>query len=312
MLPDGGYGALLHKLAAGIEVRYHSPVVAIESRDDGSAGSAGELIRVVTMEEVHKAEAVIVTVPLGVLKRTPDEGGIRFEPPLPPAHLSAISRLGFGLLNKVALFFPKVFWPHQTDFFGRTARDPKQRGRFFLFFNLHQSSGQPALLALIAGSAAQDLEKLDDDDVANEALDALRTMFGKVRRDGTRLGSAHGPMAHLPRLPALLQVPKPKKVIVTRWGDDEYAYGSYSHIQVGASGRDYHTLEQPVNHRLYFAGEHTIEEHPATVVGAHLSGLRAARKVHKRYQTTLSQGSGASPDGAAASSSANGGGRTRR
>ena len=60
------------------------------------------------------------------------------------------------------------------------------------------------------------------------------------------------------------------------------------------------------------AGEHTIEEHPATVVGAHLSGLRAARKVHKRYQTTLSQGSGASPDGAAASSSANGGGRTRR
>ena len=41
---------------------------------------------------------------------------------------------------------------------------------------------------------------------------------------------------------------------MTRWGDDEYAYGSYSHIQVGASGRDYHTLEQPVNHRLYFAG----------------------------------------------------------
>ena len=54
VLPDGGYGALLHKLAAGIEVRYHSPVVAIESRDDGSAGSAGELIRVVTMDEVHK------------------------------------------------------------------------------------------------------------------------------------------------------------------------------------------------------------------------------------------------------------------
>ena len=48
------------------------------------------------------------------------------------------------------------------------------------------------------------------------------------------------------------------------------------------------------------------------MVGAHLSGLRAARKVHKRYQTTLSQGSGASPDGAAASSSANGGGRARR
>ena len=105
----------------------------------------------------------------------------------------------------MALFFPKVFWPHQTDFFGRTARDPKQRGRFFLFFNLHQSSGQPALLSLIAGSAAQDLEKLDDDDVANEALDALRTMFGKVRRDGTRLGrgTAHGLVRSSPRAPPL-------------------------------------------------------------------------------------------------------------
>ena len=63
-------------------------------------------------------------------------------------------------------------------------------------------------------------------------------------------------------------------------------------------------------HLVPASGEHTIEEHPATVVGAHLSGLRAARKVHKRYQTTLSQGSGGSPDGAAASSA--GGGRTRR
>ena len=73
-----------------------------------------------------------------------------------------------------------------------------------------------------------------------EALDALRTMFGKVRRDGTRLGTAHGLVALTARSPPRsAQVPKPKKVIVTRWGDDEYAYGSYSHIQVGASGRDY-------------------------------------------------------------------------
>jgi hypothetical protein len=29
-----------------------------------------------------------------------------------------------------------------------------------------------------------------------------------------------------------------------------------------------------VGERLYFAGEHTIMEHPATVVGAYLSGVR--------------------------------------
>ena len=37
------------------------------------------------------------------------------------------------------------------------------------------------------------------------------------------------------------------------------------------------------NQELYFAGEHTSEEHPATVVGAYLSGLTAARTVAKDW-----------------------------
>ena len=39
---------------------------------------------------------------------------------------------------------------------------------------------------------------------------------------------------------------------------------------------------------LYFAGEHTSEEHPATVVGAYLSGLTAARTVAKDWPQALS------------------------
>ena len=38
-----------------------------------------------------------MTVPVGVLKR----GTIAFDPPLPPDKQDAISRMGFGLLNKV-------------------------------------------------------------------------------------------------------------------------------------------------------------------------------------------------------------------
>ena len=54
----------------------------------------------------YEAKFVLVTVPLGVLKRE----CIRFEPPLPRAKLEAIRSLGFGLLNKVALRFPRPFW----------------------------------------------------------------------------------------------------------------------------------------------------------------------------------------------------------
>ena len=44
---------------------------------------------------------MVVTVPLGVLKRPPDQGGIAFNPPLGPRKAGVIGRLGFGVLNKV-------------------------------------------------------------------------------------------------------------------------------------------------------------------------------------------------------------------
>lgn len=46
---------------------------------------------------VHRCDAVVVSVPLGVLKA----GGLRFEPELPAWKLEAVRRLGFGDLNKV-------------------------------------------------------------------------------------------------------------------------------------------------------------------------------------------------------------------
>jgi monoamine oxidase len=49
---------------------------------------------------------VVVTVPLGVLKR----GAPRFSPALPADRAAAITRLGFGRYEKVALRFDEPFW----------------------------------------------------------------------------------------------------------------------------------------------------------------------------------------------------------
>lgn len=54
---------------------------------------------------VFKADAVIVTVPLGVLK----SGAIAFNPPLPEWKQQAINNLGFGLLNKVHVYVLHVW-----------------------------------------------------------------------------------------------------------------------------------------------------------------------------------------------------------
>ena len=50
-----------------------------------------------TQQSAHAGDAVLVTAPLGVLKK----GSIKFSPPLPERKLGAIQRMGFGVLNKV-------------------------------------------------------------------------------------------------------------------------------------------------------------------------------------------------------------------
>ncbi len=52
-------------------------------------------------------------------------------------------------------------------------------------------------------------------------------------------------------------MPKPTKWLVSRWGSDPFAYGSYSNFKVGAS---YETTEELARDcydgRVYWAGEH--------------------------------------------------------
>ena len=78
----------------------------------------------------------------------------------------------------------------------------------------------------------------------------------------------------------------PKETVVTRWRADPWSRGSYSFVSTGSSGNDYDILATPVipgnpgktndmiknPPRVFFAGEHTIRNYPATVHGALLSG----------------------------------------
>jgi lysine-specific histone demethylase 1 len=90
--------------------------------------------------------------------------------------------------------------------------------------------------------------------------------------------------ACVPRPPQALRrvygakVPEPVAVKVTQWASDEYSRGSYSYVAVGCTGQEYDTLALPVSRCVLFAGEHTCKEHPDSVGGAMLSGLREASR----------------------------------
>ncbi|KAI4121408.1 MAG: hypothetical protein LQ338_006378 [Usnochroma carphineum] len=258
----GGYqqvplGILQHP--SPLDLRTRKTVQRISYDADGRRGG---IARIECEDgEVFDADRVILTAPLGILK----EETLTFDPPLPRWKLGPINRLGFGMLNKLVLVYDKPFWDVDQDMFGllRESDTPgslnqedyvRNRGKFYLFWNCIKTSGRPVLIALMAGEAAVQAESTSDVDLVTGVTKELRRMFTDS------------------------QVPLPSETIVTRWGNDKFARGTYSYVGSTALPGDYEVMARPVGN-LHFAGEATCGTHPATVHGAYISGLRAASEI---------------------------------
>lgn len=241
----GGNWRLIKALCEGVPIYYGKTVQTIKYGNGG--------VEVISGDQVFQADIVLCTVPLGVLKKR----AIKFEPVLPQRKVEAIDRLGFGLLNKVAMVFSHVFWGEDLDTFGSLSENSNERGKYFLFYSYHTVSGGPVLVALVAGEAAQSFENASPSTLLHCALSVLRGIYG----------------------PKGIHVPDPIQSICTRWGSDPLSYGSYSHVRVQSSGSDYDILAESVGNNLFFAGEATNRQHPATMHGAYLSGFREASRI---------------------------------
>ena len=80
-------------------------------------------------------------------------------------------------------------------------------------------------------------------------------------------------------VPGGVVVPEPVGSLISRWRADPFALGSYSYLAAGAEPSDRDALAAQGNDGLFFAGEATNRDFPATVHGALLSGRRAADEV---------------------------------
>jgi len=281
LLPHG-FSTLAYGLANSVrhDIHFGAKVETIKS-EVAADGVVVEYEDAAGSKGLIEADAVLVTVPLGVLKRNE----LRFEPPLPPWKQGAIDRLGFGNLNKVVVEFPEIFWSKEFDVCGRvvTANDEagtrlvvpgpsesssssefdydEHRGEFFTFWPLNRClpDSRPILMFLVAGKAAHNVEKAEPSAVVDSLMLVLRKMFMNQ------------------------QIPDPVRATVTKWSSDPMARGAYSYVAVGATGEEYDLLAEPVKNKIFFAGEATSREHPATTGGAYLSGIREACKLATRF-----------------------------
>ncbi|KAI5069121.1 hypothetical protein GOP47_0015422 [Adiantum capillus-veneris] len=157
-----GYYPVVHALAQGLNIHFHSRVRKIYRR-------LGK-VEVITEDNRHwKADAAIICVPLGVLKANV----IKYEPRLPEWKEAALNDMGVGKENKIALYFKEVCWPN-VEFLGIVA--PTSYGCSY-FLNLHKATGHPVLVYMPAGQLADDIEKLSDEAAARFAVVQLKRML---------------------------------------------------------------------------------------------------------------------------------------
>ena len=283
-----GYKTIAERWASGLtDVRLGERVqgIVVHSGDDGGTGGGGggggggaspahveaTLAHRVEVQlnsgEVLRADACVITLPLGVLKL----GAVTFSPALPDDKLAAIGRLGVGLLNKVVLRFETCFWaaadasaaePHVL------VRVPTAAARCLpaametpMILNLRPVTGANVLVAYFNCEVARHLEAQSDQALQAHVVALLGSMFGE---EAVRAANV-------------------LECLVSRWASDELASGSYSYVAVGASPADRALLARAEG-PLLFAGEATSHGggklceggYPATVYGAYLSGLRAS------------------------------------
>ncbi|MBN9075620.1 MAG: amine oxidase [Rhizobiales bacterium 65-79] len=204
---------------------------------------AGQRVELQTDEGTIRAERAIVTVPSDLIARE----AIRFNPAL-PEKVEAAAGLPLGLADKLFLSLAGgEAFEADSRLWGRM--DRVDTGAYHI-----RPFGRPQIEAYFGGDLAAELEKGGEAAFFDFAAGELAETFGKD------FASRIGPIGMHP------------------WKADPYARGSYSYALPGRADCRA-KLAEPVDDRLFFAGEACSRNDFSTAHGAYLTGLDAAERI---------------------------------
>jgi len=204
--------------------------------------SGRSAIEVTTTRGIIYAKAAVITASTAVLAA----GKIKFVPDMPKRQLDAAAKLTLGSYDHVAI---------------ELKGNPLQLANDDLVFEkaagartaalLANVSGTPLCLVEVAGKLGRDLSAQGDAAMLDFAQSWLAELYG------ADVKKAIG------------------RTFVTRWNAEPWVLGAFSSAAPGAQGGR-KILMEPVNGRLFLAGEAVHETLWGTVGGAWESGERAA------------------------------------
>ncbi|RHZ65743.1 hypothetical protein CDV55_107436 [Aspergillus turcosus] len=281
------------------DIRFNQPIVKMETDFRENTSAPRRVILTTAAGETHQFDEVVVTCPLGWLKRNKSV----FHPALPPRHLQAIDSISYGRLEKVYVTFPRAFW-HADAAAGLNGPGPgpdssKGTGHhnpnFALFLDptyaehpdgilwnqecisfagLPGDCAHPTLLFYTYGPCATYIVSK----IAN--LDPASAEYYTFLE-----GFLHPFYSRLHGYSASSADCKPLAFVATQWQNDPYAgNGSYCNFQVGLEqgDKDIEALRGDIGPErgVWFAGEHTAPFVAlGTSTGAYWSGERAAAQI---------------------------------
>lgn len=231
-------------IAAGILDRIQTgrPIVAIEQGDEGVTLTDQDGAQI-------QADRVLLTVPIKVLQ----DGLIAFSPALPDAKRAAIESVHIPHGLKVFLRFSERFYPDITLL--NEIEGGAWAEKIYYDAAFGKDSPDHVLALFWVGDDADQYTKLSDEDMVQTILEELDGLFD---------GQAS---------------PAFEEARVQNWSASPWIRGAYSVAFSGDEWERVEALREPVDQRLYWAGEAMSQDNGATVPGAMQSAYEAVREL---------------------------------
>ena len=205
----------------------------------------------------YNADMVVVTVPLGILRK----GIIEFVPPLKGAIQEVVSSSGMGMLLKLFVRFTRVFWPVEVHVMGYQSTEANEP--FKIVWNHYSQTSEPILCLTVTGDDVEFLANESEAVVLQRGLIALENMFPSVPVRDLFLGH---------RLKIWAPTTEP------------WIGGSWAHRRPETSAKILDDLAQGDNKRgrVVFAGEGLSVPFIGTLHGALVTGTNAGKEAMEK------------------------------
>ncbi|XP_072050308.1 uncharacterized protein [Amphiura filiformis] len=195
----------------------------------------------------YVGEYVIVTSTVGVIQN----GGVTFEPPLPPWKSEQFCRYQMAILEPFFLKFDTKFWD-DTEYILHAS---DRKGYYPAFLNYDAEGYRPGnniLIGFLTGDEAYRAELLSDEEVQAEVLEVLRNIYGESN------------------------VPEATEFYMTRFATDKNLYGNFATFPIGTNPKDAAMRLRAHVGRVYFAPEDAADEYIGYPRGSLNAGMFAA------------------------------------